>query len=50
MRKAGATTLAQDEASSVVYGMAKEAVRIGGVDEVVPLGGIAYLILESIQK
>ena len=50
MRKAGAATLAQDEASSVVYGMAKEAVRVGAVDEVVPLGGIASLILECVQK
>ncbi|MBW8365241.1 MAG: chemotaxis response regulator protein-glutamate methylesterase [Rhizobium sp.] len=31
MREAGAATLAQDEASCVVYGMPKEAVRLGGV-------------------
>lgn len=31
MREAGAPTLAQDEASCVVYGMPKEAVRLGGV-------------------
>lgn len=37
MHDAGARTYAQDEASCVVYGMPKEAVRMGGVDEVIPL-------------
>lgn len=37
MRRAGAVTLAQDEQSSVVYGMPKEAVAIGAVNKVVPL-------------
>ena len=36
MRRAGATTLAQDEACCVVYGMPKEAVALGAVGEVVP--------------
>jgi two-component system chemotaxis response regulator CheB len=41
MRDAGAATLAQDEASCVVYGMPKEAVKLGGVQKSVPLGAIA---------
>ena len=41
MKKAGAVTLAQDEASCVVYGMPKEAVKRGAVDRIVPLGAIA---------
>ncbi|MNL81924.1 Chemotaxis response regulator protein-glutamate methylesterase of group 2 operon [compost metagenome] len=41
MRDAGASTLAQDEASCVVYGMPKEAVKLGAVERVVPLGAIA---------
>ncbi|MEY2333985.1 chemotaxis response regulator protein-glutamate methylesterase [Acidithiobacillus ferrianus] len=41
MHRAGAHTVAQDEASCVVFGMPKEAIRLGGVDEVVPLQGIA---------
>jgi two-component system chemotaxis response regulator CheB len=45
MKKAGAATLAQDEASCVVYGMPKEAVKRGAVDRVVPLGSIAPEIL-----
>jgi len=36
----GARTLAQDEASCVVYGMPKEAVKLGAVDRVLPLGEI----------
>ncbi len=41
MHRAGALTLAQDEASSVVFGMNREAIRAGGVDRVVPLGALA---------
>lgn len=37
MHDAGARTYAQDEASCVVYGMPKEAIRMGGVDDVIPL-------------
>ena len=41
MRDAGANTLAQDEASSVVFGMPKEAIRLGGAASVVSLGDIS---------
>lgn len=44
MREAGATTYAQDEESCVVFGMPKEAIKLGGVDHVVPLERIAGLI------
>jgi two-component system chemotaxis response regulator CheB len=40
MRKAGASTLGQDEATCVVYGMPKEAVKRGAVERSVPLQGI----------
>ncbi|MDE2160115.1 MAG: chemotaxis protein CheB, partial [Burkholderiales bacterium] len=40
----GARTVAQDEASCVVFGMPKEAIRLGGVDEVLPLEHIAAAI------
>jgi two-component system chemotaxis response regulator CheB len=46
MRKAGAVTLAQDETTSVVYGMPKEAVACGAVDEVVPL----HLMADALQS
>lgn len=45
MKRAGAYTLAQDEASCVVYGMPKEAVAIGGVDAIVALNDIAQRVL-----
>ena len=37
MRKAGAHTIAQDEATCVVFGMPKEAIALGGAKEVLPL-------------
>ena len=45
MRQAGAYTLAQDEASCVVYGMPKEAFALGGVHEVLPLHAIGQRVV-----
>jgi two-component system chemotaxis response regulator CheB len=45
MKQAGAFTLAQDEASCVVFGMPKEAIGLGGVDRVVGLDEIAREVL-----
>lgn len=45
----GARTLAQDEESCVVYGMPKEAVKLGAVDRVLPLGDIHTEILRAMQ-
>ena len=42
---AGAVTLAQDEASCVVFGMPKEAIKRGGVQQVLPLDQIAPALL-----
>lgn len=44
LRLAGARTLAQDEATSVVYGMPREAAAAGGVDSILPLGRFAQEI------
>jgi two-component system chemotaxis response regulator CheB len=44
MKSAGASTIAQDEASCVVFGMPKEAIRLGGADRVVPLHLVAQAI------
>lgn len=41
MHREGARTVAQDEASCVVFGMPKEAIKLGGVDKVVSLSLIA---------
>ncbi len=43
----GALTIAQDEATSVVYGMPKEAVKLGGVDGEMALTDIPELIMSS---
>ena len=45
MHQVGARTLAQDEQSCVVFGMPKEAIARGGVDEVAPLGELAGCLL-----
>lgn len=45
MKHAGAATFAQDEASCVVFGMPKEAIKLGGVDRVMPLDSLARAIL-----
>lgn len=49
MRRAGAHTIAQDEATCVVYGMPKEAVVAGGVEKVLPLKQIAPALLQAGQ-
>lgn len=49
IREHGGYTLAQDEASCVVYGMPKEAVSVGGVDQTVELGTMGAVLLEKIK-
>jgi two-component system chemotaxis response regulator CheB len=49
MRTAGARTVAQDEASCVVYGMPKEAVKHGGVEKSVPLTAIGREIMQQLS-
>jgi two-component system chemotaxis response regulator CheB len=44
LRGVGAATLAQDEASSVVFGMPRAAIEAGAVDEIVPLSAMASAI------
>ena len=50
MRKAGAYTVAQDEASCVVYGMPKEAVKRGAVERSIPLDNIGREILQQLSS
>ena len=45
MRGAGGLTIAQDEASCIVFGMPKEAIACGAVERIVPLANIAREIL-----
>jgi two-component system chemotaxis response regulator CheB len=45
MKQAGAMTIAQDEATCIVFGMPKEAIKLGGVDKILPLQSVARAIL-----
>jgi len=50
MKEACATTIAQNEASCVVFGMPKEAIKLGAADEIVPLDTIARKIVACAQS
>jgi two-component system chemotaxis response regulator CheB len=50
MKEGGAKTIAQDEASCVVFGMPKEAIKLGAVDRVVPLELIPQEIIHFINN
>jgi two-component system, chemotaxis family, protein-glutamate methylesterase/glutaminase len=50
MKQAGAFTIAQDETTSIVFGMPKEAIARGCVDRVVPLQNIAQEMLRAAAR
>jgi len=50
MREKGAYTLAQDEETCVVFGMPREAIRLGAVDDVVPIQHIPQAIINFLQR
>ena len=50
MKQAGSFTIAQDEASCVVFGMPREAIALGGAAEVLPLQGVARRTLEYLAS
>ncbi len=50
MKNSGAYTIAQDEETSVVFGMPKEAIRLGGASVVLPLQKISDAIINYINK
>lgn len=50
MADAGAMTVAQDEASSVVFGMPGEAIRLGAAQAVLPPAGIADLLARTVRR
>lgn len=49
MKNSGAHTIAQDEASSVVFGMPREAIALGGADKVLPLNKIADYLMANFK-
>ncbi len=50
IRRAGGHTIAQDEATSVVYGMPREAACLGAADRVLPLAEIGPAVVESLLE
>ena len=50
LRKAGAHTIAQDEATCVIYGMPREAVRLGAAERILPLQDIGMALAGAWQK
>lgn len=50
MKQAGSHTIAQDEASCVVFGMPREAIALGGACEVLPLQNVARRTLEYLAS
>ncbi|PLZ75854.1 hypothetical protein CBP16_23800, partial [Fischerella thermalis WC217] len=48
--RAGGFTIAQDEASSIVFGMPKAAVELGAAQQVLPIHAIAPRLLSLLQN
>lgn len=48
MKRAGARTFAQDEASCVVFGMPRRAIALGAVDEILPMQDIGKRVLQHL--
>ena len=50
MKKSGAYTLAQDEKTSIVFGMPKEAIQLGAANEIVSLPSMPEAIIGALKK
>lgn len=50
LRKSGARTMAQDEATSVVFGMPREAIKLGAAEQVLPVDQVAPWLLAMAKK
>jgi two-component system chemotaxis response regulator CheB len=50
MRGTGAWTIAQDEATSVVFGMPREAIAIGAAQQVLPIEAIGHAVFEQLVR
>lgn len=50
MRKAGARTIAQDEASCIVFGMPMEAIKVGAAERVAPLDDVARILIQFAES
>jgi len=50
MRESGAYTIAQNEATCVVFGMPREAIELGAAKKVVPLPHVSQIIIKALQE
>jgi len=50
LKKSGSFTIAQDQASSVVFGMPREAIATGCIDEVIALPKIAAQLMRVVEE
>jgi two-component system chemotaxis response regulator CheB len=50
IKQARGHTIAQNEATCVVFGMPREAIRLGGANQVLPLGGIQQALLQALRR
>jgi two-component system chemotaxis response regulator CheB len=50
MKKAGARTIAQDEVSSVIFGMPREAIKLGAADRILGLKDIPKAVVEEFSR
>ncbi len=50
MKESGAYTMAQDEDTSVVFGMPKEAIKLGAADKIVPLHRVPQEIINALRE
>jgi two-component system chemotaxis response regulator CheB len=50
MRKSGSCTMAQDEETCIVFGMPKEAIKLGAADQVVPLHNMSQAIINVLKN
>ena len=49
VKQKGGLTIAQDEASSIIFGMPKEAIKLGVVEQIMPLSSIAPFLIEQVK-
>jgi len=50
LRRRGALTIAQDEQSSVVFGMPREAILLGAADQILPIDRIAPALIHAARR
>jgi two-component system chemotaxis response regulator CheB len=50
LKESGAHTIAQDEHTSVVFGMPKEAIKLDAAEKILPMDKIAPYIISNLNK